>query len=92
MDNNNHPYLIGENYFIRTVTYYYTGKLKAVYENELILTDAAWIADTGRFTQAVAEGQYSDIEPYPDGRDIIVGRPTITDAMVISHPLPRKQK
>ena len=87
-----HPYTIGENYFIRTVTYFFTGKLTAVYENELVLTDVSWIAETGRFTQAIADGDYSEIEPYPESREVIIGRAAITDAVKISHPLPRKQK
>jgi hypothetical protein len=31
-----HPYVIGEAYFMRTVTHHYTGRLVAVYDNELV--------------------------------------------------------
>lgn len=92
MDASNTPYVIGENYFIRTVTYHFTGKLKAVYENEIVITDAAWIADSGRFQQAIEEGSYVEVEPYPDGREVIINRGSITDAVTITHPLPRKQQ
>jgi len=88
----NHPYKVGENYFIRTVTHHYTGKLIKVHWNELILLDAAWIAEDGRFANAVAEGTYTEVEPFPDGRKVIIGRGTITDACIITHPLPRVQK
>jgi hypothetical protein len=47
-----HPFNIGANYFIRTVTHYHTGRLVEVTENELVLEDAAWIANSGRFADA----------------------------------------
>ena len=84
------PWKVGENYFIRTVTHHYTGKLAAVHAQELVLTDAAWIADDGRFMQAVASGQFNEVEPYPDG-DVIIGRGSILDATIIS-AVPRSQK
>ena len=49
----NHPYEIGANYLIRTVTMIDTGRLVAVTDQELVIEEAAWIADTGRFTQAL---------------------------------------
>jgi len=87
-----HPYKVGENYFIRTVTFHYTGKLVAVYDHELVLMDATWVADDGRFADAVAQGSYKEVEPYPDEREVVIGRGAIVDAVVITHPLPRKQK
>jgi hypothetical protein len=87
----NHPYHIGENYFIRTVTYHYTGKLIAVYKDELVLEDVAWIADDGRFYDALKTGNFNEIEPYLDGT-VIIGRGTISDACIFVNPLPRVQK
>ena len=86
-----HPWVIGANYFIRTVTMAQTGKLVSVHRHELVLSEAAWIADTGRFAQAVAKSDFSEIEPFPDGRRVIVGRASIIDAVEISS-LPRSQK
>ena len=86
------PYKIGENYFIRSVTYHYTGKLVKVTKSELILMNAAWIADDGRFTEAVATGSFNEVEPYPTGREIVIGRGAIVDALAIDFPLPTKQK
>lgn len=57
------PYQIGQAYFIRTVTMYYTGKLTAVFKNELVLETAAWIADTGRYFNALKSGDFNEIEP-----------------------------
>jgi hypothetical protein len=89
---NAHPWNINKNYFIRTVTHHYTGTLIAVYQQELVLRDAAWIADNGRFMQAVATGSFSEVEPFPDGREVVIGRGSIIDAIEISFPIPRSQK
>jgi hypothetical protein len=86
-----HPWVIGENYFIRTVTMAQTGKLVAVHAQELVLVDAAWIADTGRFAQAVKNADFAEIEPFPDKVNVIVGRAAIIDAVRIDR-LPRSQK
>lgn len=88
---NLHPYKIGKNYFIRTVTHHYTGRLEAVYPNELLLSSAAWIADDGRFADAVASVSFSEVEPYPSGKDVIIGRGAILDAVEIE-TLPTDQK
>jgi hypothetical protein len=92
MEEQGHPFMVGENYFIRTVTFHYTGRLKAVYDKEIVLETAAWIAVDGRFTEAVSKGDYSEVEPYPDDREVIIGRGSIVDANIITHPLPRVQK
>jgi hypothetical protein len=86
-----HPYKIGENYFIRTVTFHYTGKLTAVYAQELVLEDAAWIADDGRFADSLDKGSFNEVEPYPVGQ-VIIGRGSVIDATTVTFPLPRKQK
>lgn len=45
---------VGEKVFVRTVTHHYTGKLTAADEQWLVLHDAAWIADDGRFADFLA--------------------------------------
>lgn len=86
-----HVYKIGKPYLIRTVTHYYTGKLVAVTDQELLLEDAAWIADTGRFADAVRGGSFLEVEPFPDG-EVIIGRGSIIDACAVPFALPRSQK
>jgi hypothetical protein len=85
------PWQVGKNYFIRTVTHHLTGRLIQVTQQELVLQDAAWIADDGRFTQAVASGEFAEVEPFPPGLSVIVGRGALIDATVIN-TLPRSQK
>jgi len=87
-----HPYQIGKGYFIRTVTHHFTGRLVAVYPQELVLEDAAWIADDGRFAQAVSEGKFNEVEPYPDDSKVVIGRDSIIDAVIFDCKLPRSQK
>ena len=86
-----HPWQVGENYFIRTVTHHLTGKLVAVHEQELVLVNAAWIADDGRFSDAVAKSDFSEVEPFPVGRLVIVGRASLIDAVIVDK-LPTSQK
>ena len=71
---------IGKIYLIRTVTMINVGRLVDVTAQELVLEDAAWIADTGRFSDMMAgDIQPNEIEPFPDGR-VIVGRGALIDA------------
>ena len=56
-----HPYQIGKNYFIRTVTHHLTGRLVKVTSKELVLEDGAWIADDGRFNEALRDGKLNGI-------------------------------
>ena len=77
------PWEIGKKYMVRTVTMIDTGVLVAVTPQELVLEDAAWIADTGRFAQAVKKCEFNEVEPFPDGR-VIIGRGAIIDAVQIT--------
>ena len=77
-------------YLIRTVTMIQTGRLIAVYPQELVLEDAAWIADTGRFADALKSLNFNEVEPFPDG-PVFIGRGSVIDAVVISQ-VQRSQK
>ena len=85
------PYQLGKVYFIRTVTMYYIGKLVAVHPQELVLESAVWVADTGRFHQAISKGELSEVEPFGTGQ-VIIGRGRLIDAAGWAHPIPTTQK
>ena len=85
-----HPYEIGENYLIRTVTMYAIGKLESVFDNELVLSSASWIPDTGSFHKALKDGDLPKVEPFIN--DLIMGRGGIIDATIWTKDLPREQK
>lgn len=84
-------HFLGKNVLIRTVTMTLTGRLVAVADMELVLEDAAWVADTGRFADALAEGTLNEVEPFPTGR-VLVGRGAVVDACLWAHALPRTQQ
>lgn len=85
-----HPYAIGEMYFIRTVTMYLCGRLVDVLQQELVLENAAWIPDTGKFSEALNDAsKLHQVEPFPDGQ-VIVGRGAIIDAVRVSWPEQRQ--
>jgi hypothetical protein len=90
-NNNDSHWVIGKGYFLRTGTHHLTGVLVKVTPQELVLQDAAWIADDGRFAQAVASGIFAEVEPFPTGKEVIVGRNFLVDAVVID-TVPREQK
>ena len=77
-----HPWHIGKPYLIRTVTMIQTGRLVQVTAQELVLEDACWIPDTGRFSDTLKSLEFSEMEPFPDG-PVIVGRGSVIDAVVI---------
>lgn len=70
---------IGNTYFIRTVTHYFTGRLIWVGEKEICLEDVCWIADTGRFNEFVKGSTVNESEPFPKGSRVIIGRGSIID-------------
>lgn len=84
------PFKIGKAYLIRTVTHIDVGIVKEVGDKELVLSNASWVADTGRFHDALKSGELNEIEPYID--DVILGRGAIIDATLWDKPLPESQK
>ncbi len=84
------PFVVGGKYFFRTVTYFATGEVESIKGDFLVLKDAAWIADTGRFTQALATGVLSEVEPVEV--PMYLNTNTISDSFDWIHELPRTQK
>lgn len=81
--------LEGEKFFFRTVTYHLTGKIKKVVGKIIELEDAAWIADSGRFMNALKEGKLNEVEPV--GRAFL-NIDSLTDFFPWKHALPKEQK
>jgi hypothetical protein len=84
------PLAVENNVLIRTVTHYFTGKISEINPSHLVLENAAWIADTGRFSDALTSGMLKEVEPFKDPVAIMIGG--IIDATTWSHDLPNKQK
>ena len=74
----------GKRYLVRTVTMILHGLLVGIDDKELVLTQAAWIADTGRFSNFVCgTGDPNEVEPFPQDKLVIVGRGALIDAVEI---------
>lgn len=84
------PFEIGAPYLLRTVTHIVTGRVVRVGPQEIVVAEAAWIADTGRYSNAIRSGNFLEVEPYPDG-EVVVGRGALIDACIVP-ALPRAQK
>ena len=82
---------IGKNVFVRTVTYHQIGKLVSYDGKFIALKDASWIADSGRWADALSKGTLSEVEPFPEGI-ILVNAEAIVDVCEWKHALPRVQK
>ena len=86
---NDYQDMVGEKFFFRTVTYHLTGRVKKVIGNLLQLEDAAWIADSGRFMQAIENGVLNEVEPVGIA---FININSITDFFPWKHKLPTTQK
>jgi hypothetical protein len=84
------PLSVGKPVLVRTVTLYYTGRVALVKASEVVLSEAAWIADTGRFHNALRDGTLNEVEPFIG--PVSINRGAIVDVTEWKHPLPKAQK
>lgn len=87
---NKPPFKIGEKYFIRTATYFHLGRLKEISEKWLILQEASWIVDTGRFFDFLKDGKCNEYESFQD--DIFIPLDSVIDITKWNHDLFKGQK
>lgn len=86
---------VGAAYHIRTVSYHYTGRFEGFNgpnNSEVVLSEVAWIADDGRFAQAMESGTLGEVEPYPNDALVGINRTSIVDFTEVKWTLPRSQK
>lgn len=81
--------MIGEKYYFRTITYHLTGRVIRKVGDFLELEDAAWIASSGRFMQAIKNGVLDEVEPVGSA---FVNISATTDFFPWNHELPMEQK
>jgi len=77
---------IGGKYLIRTVTYHLIGKVVAITATDVVLEEASWLADSGRFGECLSSGKVNENEPIP-GRHIVF-RGSMIDAAEWKHETP----
>ena len=81
---------VGKAFFFRTVTYHIVGKVVKVLPMGILqLEKASWVADSGRFSQAIKEGTLNEIEPIGDW---FISLHSCTDFGLWKHSLDLKQK
>lgn len=81
--------LVGQKLFIRTVTYHMTGEVVKRIGAFIQLKDAAWIADSGRFNEAIKNGTLSEIEPVGTAW---INLSSVVDFFPWKHKLPKEAK
>lgn len=81
--------LIGQCWFIRTVTYHILGRITKRIGNLYLLEEASWIADSGRFSDCIKKGTLSEVEPVGP---CLVNIDSIVDAFPWNFALPTDQK
>ena len=86
---NKFPIEIGKSYLFRTVTHIEVGRVKSVCGDFVTLTDASWIPDTGRYHECLANGKFSEVEPYPDTTTINMA--SLINFAPWNHELPKEQ-
>lgn len=84
------PFSVGKNYFIRTVTMYYTGRLVKIYAEFIELDECAWIPDTGRFQDFLLKGNANEVEPFIN--KVVIPLSSLIDMTEWRNELPKKQK
>lgn len=82
---------IGTNVFIRTVTMFYTGHIEAIDGKFVVLSTAAWVADTGRFSDFMKGTPTPNFEVEPMG-DTLVNLDAVLDISPLQMELPLSQK
>lgn len=86
---NDLPFEIGKSYFIRTVTYHVIGTVDKISGPFLVLSEASWVADSGRFSKAITEGELSEVEYIGQ---MFVNTSAIADATRWNHKNPKVTK
>jgi len=86
------PMPVGKTVFIRTVTHHLCGDVLEFSDEEVALGNCAWIADDGRFHEAMATGKFNEVEPFPDGSRVVVNRGSVIDWTECKFASPRSAK
>jgi len=89
-DDNDYGFKVDESYFIRTITMHHVGRVTEITDKAVIMEDASWVADSGRFGEALSVGMLNEVEPFPD--PVIIPLHAIVDATIWRHKLPREAK
>lgn len=87
---NKSPYEVGKQYFVQTVTYFYLGQLSAEYGDTIVLSNASWIPDTGRYNEFISGQEPKEVEPCKN--PVIIHKGALLSATLWEGTLPNKPK
>lgn len=86
---NTYEDLVGGKYYFRTVTFHQVGEVKKIVGRFVYLKNASWVADSGRFMNAIKDGTLNEVEPVGD---CFVNLDTVVDFFPWVHDMPKAQK
>lgn len=88
------PVEVGKAYLFRTIGYHWLGRVIAVNGRWLTIDDASWVADTGRYSEAISGkiGSLSSSELEPSPRPVLLNSDHVTDAVSYPFEIPRSLK
>ena len=81
--------LVGKKWFFRCIPFHWVGRVKSRVGDLLELESASWVADSGRFMQAIKEGKLSEVEPVGQA---FINIKAVCDLIPWKHNLPKEQK
>ena len=87
-----HSFKEGQAIFMRCVTHYYTGRVVRVTDSDVVLEDAAWIADGMRFHRMLKTGLDKEAEVEPFIGRAVISRGAIVDWCEWVHDLPTEEQ
>ena len=77
---------------LTTYLYRYTGKVVDIRPHALVITDVAWIPETGRYSDSFRTGEFKEVEPEPDRSVKVINLLHVGDVTKVTWPLPRSPK
>ena len=86
---NTYEDMVGKSFYFRTVTFHLVGKVKKIVGDFAELDTASWVADSGRFMNALRDGTLNEVEPTGKA---FVNLKSVTDFFPWKHKLPTDQK
>ena len=76
---------IGKQVLIRTVTMIDVGMLIDITDTEFVLSNASWIADTGRWSDCLSgKIEPKEVEPFPNDKLVFLSRGSYVDMVEYS--------
>jgi hypothetical protein len=81
--------LVGKKWFFRCIPFHWVGRVKSRIGDIFELESASWVADSGRFMQAIEKGKLSEVEPVGQ---VFINIKAVCDFVSWKHDLPKEQK